>query len=147
MKLRQQDWVSPGDKSARERIFRVVNLVRGTVLASSVEVADTSRTRRRGLLGRASLSPGEGLWIIPCESVHTLFMRFPIDLIYIDRRKRIRRLRSDVIPWRLSVCFSADSVLELAAGTIRASRTEQGDMLEFTLTLVTDDIDSGAASA
>jgi uncharacterized protein len=140
MKSRQQDWASAGDKSVRERLFRVVNLARGMVLASSIEVADTSRTRRRGLLGRASLSPGEGLWIIPCESVHTLFMRFPIDLIYLDRQRRIKKLRSDVTPWRLSACFSADSVLELAAGTIRASRTEQGDMLAFTLTLGGDDI-------
>jgi uncharacterized protein len=147
MKLRRQDWVSPGDEPVRERIFRVVNLARGTVLASSVEVADTTRTRRRGLLGRASLSPGQGLWIIPCESVHTLFMHFPIDLVYLDRQKRIKKLRSEVIPWRLSACSSADSVLELAAGTIRASRTEQGDMLDFTLTLVGDDIDPGAASA
>jgi uncharacterized protein len=119
-----------------------VNLVRGTVIASSVEIADTSGIRRRGLLGRASLLPGEGLWIIPCESVHTLFMRFPIDLIYLDRQKRIRKLRSDVIPWRLSACFSADSVLELAAGTIRDSRTEQGDLLDFILTPPDDAIDS-----
>jgi uncharacterized protein len=142
MKLRRQDWVSPGGKSVRTRLFRVVNLVRGTVIASSVEIADTSGIRRRGLLGRASLLPGEGLWIIPCESVHTLFMRFPIDLIYLDRQKRIRKLRSDVIPWRLSACFSADSVLELAAGTIRDSRTEQGDLLDFILTPPDDAIDS-----
>jgi hypothetical protein len=74
-------------------------------------------------------------------------MHFPIDLVYLDRQKRIRKLRSDVIPWRLSACFSADSVLELTAGAIRASRTEQGDMLDFSLTLVGDDTDSGAASA
>jgi uncharacterized protein len=147
MKLRRQDWVSPADESDRKRIFRVVNLARGTVLANSVEIADTTRTRRRGLLGRASVSPGEGLWIVPCESVHTLFMHFPIDLVYLDRHKRIKKLRSDVIPWRLSACFSADSVLELPAGTIRASRTEQGDMLDFTLALVGNDTDSGAASA
>jgi uncharacterized membrane protein (UPF0127 family) len=74
-------------------------------------------------------------------------MRFPIDLIYLDRQKRIRKLTSEVIPWRLSACFAADSVLELAAGTIRASRTEQGDMLDFTLTLVAADTDCGAGSA
>jgi uncharacterized membrane protein (UPF0127 family) len=141
MKSRQQDWAGTGDKSVRERLFRVVNLAQSTMLASSVVVADTSKTRRRGLLGRESLSPGEGLWIIPCESVHTIFMRFPIDLIYLDRQKRIKKLRSDVNPWRLSACFSADSVLELAAGSIGASRSKLGDMLDFTLALAVNDLD------
>jgi uncharacterized protein len=130
-----------GRQSSSGRLFKVVNLARGTVLASSVEVADTSGTRRRGLLGRPSLSPGEGLWIVPCESVHTLFMRFPIDLVYLDRQKRIKKLRSGVVPWRLSACFSADSVLELAAGSIGASRSKLGDMLDFTLALAGDNFD------
>ena len=68
-------------------------------------------------------------------------MRFPIDLVYLDRQKRIKKLRSDVIPWRLSACFSADSVLELAAGSIDASRSKLGDTLDFTLALPGDDID------
>jgi uncharacterized membrane protein (UPF0127 family) len=108
-----------------------VNLTRGTELVTSLEVADTSRTRLRGLLGRMSLSPGQGLWIVPCQSVHTWFMRFPIDLIYLNGDKRVKRLRSDVSPWRLSACLSGASVLELGAGTICASRTEQGNLLEF----------------
>lgn len=142
MKLRLHHWMSPGVKSAPLRLFRVVNVTRGTDLATSVEVADTSGTRRRGLLGRMSLSRGEGLWIIPCESVHTWFMHFPIDLIYLNRDKRIEKLRSDVVPWRLSACFSACSVLELVAGSIGASRTKQGDLLDFSsVTLDGDDID------
>ncbi len=89
-----------------------------------------------------SLSPGDGLWIIPCESVHTWFMHFPIDVIYLNRDKRIEKLRGDVVPWRFSACFSADSVLELASGSIRASRTERGDLLDFsTLISVANDID------
>jgi uncharacterized membrane protein (UPF0127 family) len=110
---------------------RVLNLTRGTILASRLEVAGAGPARRKGLLGRDRLVSGEGLWIVPCESVHTFFMRFPIDLVYLDRKYRIRKLRGDVGPWRLSACFSAHSVLELPSGTIRQSRTQPGDTLEF----------------
>jgi uncharacterized membrane protein (UPF0127 family) len=58
-------------------------------------------------------------------------MQFPIDLIYIDRSKRIKKVRSSVPPWRLSVCLSAHSILELPAGTIRSTMTQVGDTLEF----------------
>jgi uncharacterized membrane protein (UPF0127 family) len=96
-----------------------------------MEVADSGSRRSKGLLGRAQLSPGEGLWILPCEAVHTFFMQFPIDLVYLDRKNRIRKLSSAVPPWRLSACFSAHSVLELVPGTIRSTRTEVGDLVEF----------------
>jgi uncharacterized membrane protein (UPF0127 family) len=67
-------------------------------------------------------------------------MHFPIDLIYLSREKRIEKLKSDVVPWRLSACLSAGSVLELAAGSICASRSEQGDLVEFAL-LADDAVD------
>lgn len=111
--------------------LKVTNLTRNTVLATSMEVADTSAQRSKGLLGRNGLAPGGGLWIIPCESVHTFFMRFPIDLVYLDRKNRIRKVRSEVGPWRISACLSAHSVLELSAGVIRATQSQRGDMLEF----------------
>jgi hypothetical protein len=111
--------------------LQVLNLNRGTVLATCLEVANTGPKRNKGLLGRKGLAPGEGLWIVPCESVHTFFMQFPIDLVYLDRNNRIRKVRSSVPPWRLSVCLSAHSILELPSGTIRESQTQAGDMLEF----------------
>ncbi len=114
-----------------KRPLRVLNVTRGTVLATRLEAAHTGATRQKGLLGRDSLLPGEGLWIAPCESVHTFFMRFPIDLVYLDRKHRIRKVRSAVGPWRMSACFSAYSVLELPAGTIRETQTERGDRLEI----------------
>ena len=113
--------------------YRVVNVTRNTVLASLLEVADNAKTRRKGLLGRKSLAPGEGLWIIPCESIHTLFMAFAIDLVYLDRQNRIKKLRSKVVPWRLSACLSAHSVLELPCGTIQTTQTQREDKLEFLL--------------
>jgi uncharacterized membrane protein (UPF0127 family) len=114
----------------RERL-QVSNLTRKTVLASGVEVADHGATRSKGLLGRDSLAAGDGLWIVPCEAVHTFGMRFPIDLVYIDRNKRVKKVRSGVRAWRISGCLSAHSVIELPSGTVSATRTEPGDTLEF----------------
>ena len=105
------------------------NHTRDTVLAHAVEVADTSAKRRTGLLKHEKLEPGEGLWIVPCESVHPFFMKFPIDLLYLDRHHKVRKARSAVRPWRLSACLLAHSVLELPAGTIAQSGTQAGDEL------------------
>lgn len=112
--------------------FHVVNLTRHAVLATRMEVADSAPKRNKGLLGRERLSPGEGMWIVPCQAVHTFGMRFPLDLVYLDRRKRIKKLRNEALPRRLSACFTAHSVLELPPGTIRATQTQPGDTLEFT---------------
>ena len=109
----------------------VTNLTRGSVLATRLEVADSGPKRNKGLLGRKGLAAGEGLWIIPCESVHTFFMQFPIDLVYLDRKHVIKKVREGVPPWRISVCFSAHSILELPSGTIRSTETLAGDTLEF----------------
>jgi uncharacterized membrane protein (UPF0127 family) len=111
--------------------MKVSNLTRRTLLASSVEVASSSRERRKGLLGRDNLASREGLWIVPCESIHTFFMKFSIDLVYLDRSMRVKKVRSDVPPWRLSACLTAYSVIELAAGSIKTSQTSPGDQLEF----------------
>jgi hypothetical protein len=102
-----------------------------------MEVADSAEKRNKGLLGRECLAPGEGLWIIPCESVHTFWMRFPIDLVYLDRKKRIRKLKSSVPAWRLSACLRAHSVIELPAGTIFQTQTRIGDILEFSPAAIT----------
>lgn len=117
--------------SGQESRLCVTNRTRNTVLADCMEVADSAAKRNKGLLGRERLAPGEGLWIIPCESVHTFWMRFPIDLVYLDRKKRICKLKTSVPAWRLSACLRAHSVIELPAGTIRTTRTEYGDRLEF----------------
>jgi hypothetical protein len=94
-------------------------------------VADSGAKRNKGLLGRKGLAAGEGLWIVPCESVHTFFMKFAIDLVYLDRKNRIKKVRHAVGPWRLSACLSAHSILELPAGTIESTQSERGDTLEF----------------
>jgi len=119
--------------------LRISNLTRQVELAECVDVADQSGKRRKGLLGRAALSPGEGLWIVPCESVHTFGMKFPIDLVYLDPDKRVKKVRSGVRPWRLSACLSAHSVLELVSGSVRETGTLPGDRLEFYPALLPSD--------
>lgn len=111
--------------------YQVRNQTRDTVLATSLDLADSPQAREKGLLGRDGLAPGEGLWIVPCQAIHMFFMRFAIDLVYIDRKKRVRKVRSSVAPWRISACFSAHSVLELPSGTVRATQTQCGDVLQI----------------
>jgi uncharacterized membrane protein (UPF0127 family) len=113
--------------------LRISNLTRQSVLAHCVEVADVGAKRRKGLLGRQELRAGEGLWIRPCEAVHTFGMQFPIDLVYLDRKLRVKKVRSGMRPWRLSACLTAHSVLELASGTVRETQTRPGDRIEFSM--------------
>ena len=105
------------------------NHTRNTVLGDAVELADTSETRRVGLLKHERLEPGSGLWIVPRESVHTFFMKFPIDLVYLDKQRKVRKVRHAVPAWRLSACLTAHSILELPAGTAEKSGTLPGDEL------------------
>ena len=109
--------------------LRILNTTRDTLLATDVRLAEDGGSRRKGLLGRKRLAEGEGLWIIPCEAVHTFWMRFSIDLIYLDRDHRVVKTRSNVPPWRLSACLRAHSVLELAAGVVHETQTRPGDRL------------------
>lgn len=122
---------SPEPNARSQDPFQVVNLTRDTTLATCLTRADTPKTREKGLLGRDSLASGEGLWIIPCQAIHMFFMRFAIDLVYIDRKKRVRKVRSNVAPWRISVCLSAHSVLELPSGVVRDTGTQRGDLLQI----------------
>jgi uncharacterized protein len=109
----------------------VRNETRNTVLADAAEIADTSAKRCRGLLGRDHLPHGQALWIVPCEGVHTWAMKFPIDILYLDRKNRVRKVRKVMKPWRLSLCLLAHSVLELPAGIIEQTGTQPGDQLNL----------------
>jgi uncharacterized membrane protein (UPF0127 family) len=109
----------------------VRNQTRNTILADKADMADTSEKRRTGLLKHDHLDPGQGLWIVPCESVHSFFMKFTIDLVYLDKNKKVRKVRHRMVPWRLSACLSAHSILELPAGAVEASKTQAGDQLQI----------------
>jgi len=108
----------------------VVNRTRNTTVGDNIELADTSLTRMWGLLGRRNLSAGGGLWITPSSGVHTLGMKFPIDVVGLDRNRRVVKLWHALVPYRLtSVSLRTASVIELAAGKIRELGIELGDEL------------------
>lgn len=109
----------------------VRNLTKDVALGNSVEVADTSAKRRTGLLKHPSLPEGHGLWIVPSEAVHTFGMRFSIDLAFLNRQRKILKIRKDMGRRRIALCLRAHSVLELPAGTLDRTGTEAGDQLEF----------------
>lgn len=102
------------------------------MLGDAIERADTSKARRGGLLKKSGLRKGEGLWIVPTEAIHTFFMRFDIDVLFLDRKKRVVKAVRRLRPWRLAASWRARSVVELPAGTIEESGTERGDLIEVT---------------
>jgi uncharacterized protein len=107
------------------------NATRGAAVATRVEKADTPASRGKGLLGRASMTEDEALWIVPCPMIHTFFMKFPIDVLFLDADLRVRRVIEDLRPWRLSPwVLSARSVLELKGGVLKGS-VRVGDRLEM----------------
>ncbi len=111
-----------------------LNLTKKTWLATTVRKADNFLTRLVGLLRRNSLGPEEALWLIPSKGVHTVGMRFPIDVIFLDHKNRVIDFVSGLAPYRLSRwCVNAHSVLELPCGSIQKSNTEIGDEVEISL--------------
>ena len=101
----------------------------GATLASEVEIARDSATRRRGLLGRDSIAADHALVIAPCQGIHTFGMRFSIDIVVTDRRGRVIKLRSRVSPRRLVLAWSAFAIVELAAGALQCMDLREGDHL------------------
>jgi len=94
-------------------------------------VADTSQKRRTGLLKHTCLPAGEGLFISPCEAIHTFGMNFPIDVLFLDKKRKVLKVRPAMVRRRISVCLVADGVLELPAGMAASTGTVRGDQLEF----------------
>jgi len=111
---------------------RVLNRTKGTLLASSVEVADSAFSRFVGLLGRQSIESGGGIWIVPGNSIHTLGMRFPIDVVMLSQNAAVVGLRESLPPFSIVwPDLRAKSVLELPADTIARTSTEPGDLLQI----------------
>ena len=113
-------------------MYRVKNLTRESSVGDRVELADTSLTRMFGLLGKSGLDAGAGLWIKPSSGVHTFFMMFRIDVIGLDRDRKVVKLWRCLAPFRVtSVSLKVQSVVELPCGVIKASGTQIGDQLEI----------------
>ena len=110
----------------------IYNETRESFLGLRVKVADTILDRLIGLLGKRSLRPDSGLWIVPANSIHTVGMLFPIDVVLIDKNFKVVGLREVVRPFSLTrPNFRAESVIELPAHSIFRSRTEVGDQLQI----------------
>jgi len=108
----------------------IVNRTRdGGVVCAHTEVADTIFKRLRGLLGRASLAPGEGMLFRGESSIHSAFMRFRFDAVFMDRELRVVGLAEDIPPWRARSARGARNILELAAGEIARTGVALGDEL------------------
>ena len=112
-------------------MYAVFNRNRSRNLAARISVAGTSQARRQGLLGKKQIEPGTGLWIAPCEAVHTFGMKTAIDVIFLDRYYNVSKLVSNLKPRRIALCLKAASVLELGSGNIAQSETCVGDQIQF----------------
>ena len=111
--------------------LRVRNLTKNTLLADRADIADTSATRNKGLLKHTGLAEGEGLWIVPCEGVHSFFMKFAIDVVFINKKHVVTKLRPNMVKSRIAFSVRAHSTLELPEGMIQKSQTAVGDQLDL----------------
>lgn len=112
------------------RYVRIKNLTRGTVVAERCRVARSLRDRAVGLLGTPEPSPGDGLLIERTQSIHMFFMRYPIDVAFLDRGGRVTRCVPGLRPWRVvGWARGARDCVELGMGSLEASGTQAGDQL------------------
>ncbi len=112
--------------------MKIINLTNNAVLADRARVADTFWTRLVGLLNRKSLEKGEALILKPCSSIHTFFMRFSIDVLFLDKKGKVIGLFSVFRSFRVSpVYFGVYLAIELPAGTLQLTQTKLGDSIKF----------------
>jgi len=112
--------------------MKIYNVTKNTVVAQHTELARSFIKRFFGLMGRKILPEGHAMVITPCNSIHMLFMRFPIDAVFIDKNGVVLHLVENIKPWRVSrIIGDARSVIELPVGSIRKSSSQIGDTLEI----------------
>ncbi len=112
-------------------VVRASNRTRDSIIADRVEVASSLWSRFWGLMGRRKLAPGHGLLIMPCSSIHMFFMRFPIDVVFLDRANVAVKVVHSIKPWRMAMGGGGKNALELPAGTAAAAGVLEGDQLDF----------------
>jgi uncharacterized membrane protein (UPF0127 family) len=103
----------------------------GVVVCARCEIPKSSFARMRGLLGRSGLEPGSGMLIDSAPSVHMFFMRFPIDVVFLDRDWKVVAVRRQLRPWRVAGARRAVAALELPAGAAAEAGIEEGDVLSL----------------
>lgn len=113
---------------ARTSFARVLT-AEGNVLCERCEIPESAFGRMRGLLGRDGLEPGEGMLIDRTGSVHMFFMRFPLDVVFLDRERKVVRIVHGLRPWRVAGARKAVAALELPVGAVDEARLGEGDVL------------------
>ncbi|HBG50011.1 MAG TPA: DUF192 domain-containing protein [Cyanobacteria bacterium UBA9971] len=112
--------------------MKLINKSNNKILADNLKIADNFFKRLIGLLGRKALDKGEGLHIIPCTSIHSFFMKFRFDAIFLNKNNEVVYLIQNMPAWHVSkICFSGYSVVELPPDVIKDTETSVGDVLEF----------------
>lgn len=114
------------------RQMKIINQTKNTILAEETITANGFFSRMKGLLGKKELSKGHAIILTPCNCIHTLFMRFAIDVLFVGKDNNILELINTLKPFRVSPpYYLAKFVIELPAGTIQSTATQKGDSLSF----------------
>ncbi|MFH1246054.1 MAG: DUF192 domain-containing protein [Candidatus Omnitrophota bacterium] len=110
----------------------IYNVSKTTILAKEAVIAASLAQRMQGLLGRVAFLANEGLILQPCSSIHTFFMRFPIDVLFLDKHKRVVKQIQNLPPFRVSpIVWTSCLAIELPAGTINQTNTQKNDIIEI----------------
>ena len=113
--------------------MKACNLRNSKELSNNVPVANSLLKRMKGLLGKNEMQTGEALWVKPCMSVHTFFMKFPIDVVFLNKKNRVIAAIEHLQPNRATRLYlQAAGILELPAGILKATNTRVGDEIEIT---------------
>ncbi len=127
---------APGAAVAQVQLLTARNMTRGASLGERIEVAGDFWARLMGLMGRPGLEPGDGLWLPGANGIHMMFMRFPIDAVFVgperaEGERTVLAVRSSLPAWRgiVPLVRGAKGCLELPAGTIEATGTRVGDRI------------------
>lgn len=112
--------------------MKLINKKNEKILADNIKIANNPFSRMKGLLGKQKLNSGEGLHIMPCNSIHSCFMKFRFDAIFLNKKNEVVAFIENMPAWKFSkIYFSAYSVVELSSGIIKETETNIGDVLEF----------------
>jgi len=112
--------------------MKIINKTNNSVVADEVIIANTPFKRMKGLLGKKELKKGQALILDPCNSIHTFFMRFSIDIVFLDKNNKVIKIIPYLKPFRLtSIYFNAASAVELPPNTIQSLPIQKGDVLSL----------------
>lgn len=111
--------------------YALWNKTKNRLLVERLFLAKTTLQKMKGLLGRTGLELNEGILLEHCRSIHTCFMKFPIDAVFVDSGLRVTKIISNLKPWRLACAWAASHCIEVAAGTLTMEKLEVNDQLRL----------------